>query len=109
MINCLYCQQETSAESTPHFPACNKCNISYEIDNDQDNNILNILFLSIGQYEKYSLEIDLRGQRTILWSVEPGTSMLVKEIMVFNYVVPIKGPNDIEHWISRLLNLKAFS
>jgi hypothetical protein len=106
---CSFCQQETSTESTPHFPACNKCNISYEIDNDKDNNIINMLFLTIGEYEKYSIEIDLQSQKTILWSVDPSTSMSVKQIMVFNYIIPLVHPNDIEYWISRLLNLKAFS
>ena len=105
MIICPFCYQKTVADGIVlNFPACHSCNVSYETDNEM--HILNMLFLTDGPY---SIEIDLKEERTILWNVQPNSQSFVKQIMVFNYVIPIIHPNDIEYWISRLLNLKAFS
>jgi hypothetical protein len=101
IFKCLYCNSSLTFSGL--FPPCLNCHVSFEIDSNEK--ILNTLWstnIKNKDEDNYILQIDFENQITTLSRFNGPI------ILTLDYALDVNQFN-VNDWIDRLLNLKAFS
>lgn len=97
-MKCQFCQHKLIETQSGHSQ-CNNCPIQVRYVHWSTQEIIAI-FLQVN--EEYIIDLALSEQKCYLIK---GT---FKKVVSLNYLPKI-NPNNANHWLTKLLNLKAFS
>lgn len=98
-MKCNFCNIDCEPNATfgsYHYNTCAKCNTQFR---SHDNKLLTYWI----SYKSYNIEISLEHNNTLLTSNNGG----YKTLLILDHMLEIT-PNQAQHWIERMLNLRAF-
>ena len=103
-MNCKYCNQPTEDRLNACIKECNSCRATFYFYRSPNSPTPHTIQL---KHKEYLIELDFDEQVCQLWYPGPFHDSYDTYLVQLDYIPDI-NPTNINRWLERLLNLKAF-